>query len=574
MLIQNLRHVIRDGGWPVVFLVITMLSSTRIVAAEDHKTSRIIFNDDAQVLSEAPLEETSAFVRGWLDREVAHVPFTTFVFLAATPDICTYQTKVGETFGGRFPQPLNTGWDPGIRGLASEGTDALKVVTQHMKSKGKEVLAAIRMSDTHHRSLDPSMPLCSKFALDNPQYVIQQPDGRSNETALDYSYSQVRDHRFEIMKEIVKNYDVDGLELNFVRWAKHFPRDRGRQNASTMTDYLKRIRKLLDRIATERGRSPYLLGVRVPESVECCWLAGIDIETWVSSKWVDYVVVSTWNNTDPQLPIEEFSRFTKPAGVDTIVVMGNMIGAVWQGAPTILDRGIAMSSKHANGYVGMLINESEARGTAANYFAWGADTISFWNVGIHFGREKTAAPEQRNRIRRWTHAVLDRESVYQGPRTYRFLPMGKGMNTRRPPLRNYPWYDEGYSPLGQRNIQPVQFLPEESGKRKQYPFRMADGRNGEKLTGKMQFWIYHLSENQPVSLDLNGIRFDPAAVHRFPIGAKRSGLSGQRFEIDLSFCPPFRGNNQLGITIRGLDVQRPSPYLEELEVVVHSSECK
>ena len=93
MLIQNLRHVIRDGGWPVVFLVLTMLSSTRIVAAEDHKTSRIIFNDDAQVLSEAPLEETSAFVRGWLDREVAHVPFTTFVFLAATPDICTYQTK-------------------------------------------------------------------------------------------------------------------------------------------------------------------------------------------------------------------------------------------------------------------------------------------------------------------------------------------------------------------------------------------------------------------------------------------------------------------------------------------------
>ena len=233
-----------------------------------------------------------------------------------------------------------------------------------------------------------------------------------------------------------------------------------------------------------------------------------------------------------------------------------------------------MSSKHANGYVGMLINESEARGTAANYFAWGADTISFWNVGIHFGREKTAAPEQRNRIRRWTHAVLDRESVYQGPRTYRFLPMGKGMNTRRPPLRNYPWYDEGYSPLGQRNIQPVQFLPEESGKRKQYPFRMADGRNGEKLTGKMQFWIYHLSENQPVSLDLNGIRFDPAVVNRFPIGAKRSGLSGQRFEIDLSFCPPFRGNNQLGIAIRGLDVQRPSPYLEELEVMVYSSECK
>ena len=99
ILIQNLLHEIRGGSRTVISLILAMLSSTMVVAAEDHKNSRIIFNDDAQVLSESPLEKTSAFVRGWLDREVAHVPFTTFVFLAATPDICTYQTKAGETFG-------------------------------------------------------------------------------------------------------------------------------------------------------------------------------------------------------------------------------------------------------------------------------------------------------------------------------------------------------------------------------------------------------------------------------------------------------------------------------------------
>ena len=127
------------------------------------------------------------------------------------------------------------------------------------------------------------------------------------------------------MHEIVHAYDVDGLELNFVRWAKHFPRDQGRQKATIMTEYVGEIRRMLDAAAEARGQKRLMLGVRVPESVHACWLAGVDIEAWVKEGWIDYVVISTWNNTDPQLPVGEFTRFTKPAGVDTIAIMGNMI---------------------------------------------------------------------------------------------------------------------------------------------------------------------------------------------------------------------------------------------------------
>ena len=56
---------------------------------------RVVFNDDAQVLMEAPEQGTAAFVRAWLDRESQAVPFTTFVFLAATPDICTFDSEAG-----------------------------------------------------------------------------------------------------------------------------------------------------------------------------------------------------------------------------------------------------------------------------------------------------------------------------------------------------------------------------------------------------------------------------------------------------------------------------------------------
>ena len=260
---------------------------------------RVVFNDDAQMLMETPRRGATKFVNAWLDREIDAVPFSTFVFLAATPDVCTFDSQQGETYGDRFGADFSKGWSPGIRALREEGTDALKVVTEHMRARGKEVLAAIRMSDTHHTQIGPTHPLCPQFAIDHRHYVIKQPDGRTNETALDYSYPEVREHRLNIMREIAEEYDVDGLELNFVRWAKHFPRDKGREKASIMTDYIGEIRKVLERAAKNRSRERLTLGVRVPESIDACWLAGVDIETWVKRGWIDYVVISTWNNTDP-----------------------------------------------------------------------------------------------------------------------------------------------------------------------------------------------------------------------------------------------------------------------------------
>ena len=531
---------------------------------------RVLFNDDAQMLMETPRENATEFVQAWLDREIAAVPFSTYVFLAATPDICTFESKEGEIYGDRFGAEFSQGWSPGIRALRGEGTDALKVVTTHMRARGKEVLAAIRMSDTHHRSIGRAHPLCPKFAIDNRQFVIKQPDGRGNETALDYSYAEVREHRLNIMREIVEEYDVDGLELNFVRWAKHFPRDQGREKASIMTRFIGEIREVLARAAEKRGRQRLTLGVRVPESMAACWLAGVDIETWVRRGWIDYVVISTWNNTDPQLRVDEFSRFTKPAGVDTIVVMGNMIGSLSAAPPTILDRPVAMSAKHkTQSYLAMLIMESEARGAAANYYTWGADSISFWNVGIHFGGEVTATPAQRDRMKRWTHAVRSRQSVFGGPRTYRYLPMGKGISSRRPPARNYPWYDEGHSPLGHATSPVLTFDDDSVGRRKVFPFRMADGRDGKGLTGRLTFWVYRLATDGELLIDINGRQVDPVKVRRASSGRRRGGVSGQRFELSLRDCPSFRGDNELGLTLRTPPGEGPPPWMEELEILVN-----
>ena len=534
----------------------------------DERNPRRVFNDDAQFLFEMPEAKATEFVRSWLDKEMAAVPFTTYVFLAATPDICTFESQAGETAGDRFDANYRHGWVKGIRHLRSEGTDALRVVTEHMHAHGKEVLAAIRMGDTHHSSINPANAMCPQFAIDNPQFVIVQPDGRTNETALDYSYAEVREHRLGIMREIVEQYDVDGLELNFVRWAKHFPRDQGREKAVIMTSFIGEIKAMLQDVASSKGRQSFTLGVRVPESLDACWLAGVDVETWVKQKWVDYIVVSTWNNTDPQLGVEQFARFAQPAKVDVIVTMGNMIGCIDSSPPIILDRPVAMSAKHAKNYQGMLLNASEARGAAANFFAWGADSISFWNVGIQFGARVTAAPAQQKRITQWTQAVSSLDSIYAGPRTYRYLPMGKGMSTRKPPVRNYPWSDEGRSPLGHVNSPVLEFPATSQHQKKVFPFRMADGRHGESLRGLMTFWIYRLESPRQMSIAINDESLAAEAMRVSKVGLRRGGVDGYRFEINLSECPKLKGNNELALTLETPNVSKAHPYLEELEVIV------
>ena len=148
-------------------IAIVILAAGSMSAEERQR--RIVFNDDAQMLSETPPRGATEFVKQWLDKEAAAVPFSTYVFLAATPDICTFDSKAGETYGDRFGEDYSNGWAAGIRALRKEGTDVLRVVTEHMRAKDKEVLAAIRMNDTHHRQIGHAQPLCPKFTIDNPR---------------------------------------------------------------------------------------------------------------------------------------------------------------------------------------------------------------------------------------------------------------------------------------------------------------------------------------------------------------------------------------------------------------------
>ena len=571
----------------LVFLVLSWLLWTQCFGLQKDRMSeetrrRIVYNDDGMKLFEAGRQdrlEVETFLRQRLATEVTAVPITTYSFCVALPDICKHDSRVGEVYGERYGEDFDQAANPdvvranvrAIRALRAKGTDVLKLLIGELKPRGIEVLAGVRMNDTHHPANKFREVRAGMFAIDHPEYVVRQPDGRTNEAALDYSHPEVRTHRLAIMRELAENYDSDGLELDFCRWPKYFPRDQGVEKAPIMTGFVGQIREMLNWVAQKRGRKRLTLGVRVPETIRTCWLAGLDVETWVQKGWIDYLVVSTWNEIDPQLKVDDFARFTR-GHCQLLAHFNDMLGGMWTGLPKITGRGVAQNGES---YAGMALTAAEARACAHNYYSWGADGVFFWNVASDIGDRMDT--EQRKRNWEWMNAIISPERALSGTRRYHYLPLYKWSVSRRPPTveqpssstvtRSYAWYGPGQSPLGTMKTQIIRFPPESVGQRQVYRFRMADGRNGEKLNGKLRFPIFYVEPGDKVEIDINGRPVDSSKVKRIPCPSEM-GLPGTWFEMMLADCPAFRGDNELGVILHNRREREAVPYLEELDIVV------
>ena len=83
---------------------------------------------------------------------------------------------------------------------------------------------------------------------------------------MDYSHEGVRAHRLAIFTELAENYDIDGLELDFMRSCRYFASDEAEAKQDVLTKFVGQIRAMLDRVAQQRGREKFILGVRMPPS--------------------------------------------------------------------------------------------------------------------------------------------------------------------------------------------------------------------------------------------------------------------------------------------------------------------
>ena len=105
-----------------------------------------------------------------------------------------------------------------------------------------------------------------------------------------------------LFRSVGENYDVDGVELDFLRHFEIFKTvGRGgiasQEQLDMLTDMVAQIRKVTEDAGMKRG-NPILVLTRIPTSPEYARKAGVDIVRWIDEGLVDIVVGSCYFRLD------------------------------------------------------------------------------------------------------------------------------------------------------------------------------------------------------------------------------------------------------------------------------------
>jgi hypothetical protein len=181
----------------------------------------------------------------------------------------------------------------------TEGGDVVKTFVEHCRKIRVAPFISYRLNDGHHvRELKTALAqgrpsrAMSRFYWQNYQKYRLGPDPSDwSQAVFNWAIPEVREHKFALIGEICRRYDIDGLELDFLRHYAYFrpAETTSPQRRRIMTEFVRRVREVLDATAP-RGQRRWLC-VRVPTLIETHDVLGIDLAALVAAG-VDMVNLS------------------------------------------------------------------------------------------------------------------------------------------------------------------------------------------------------------------------------------------------------------------------------------------
>lgn len=268
---------------------------------------RIICNNDGNdvILSEGEI----------VSREMFLAKRTTGLVGSQVDTVC-YCT--GITFGGHH-QGRNQliqqrfGMARCSRELSRLGTDPLQLMVDYCHQHGIELFWSHRMNDMHDAR--PTPELMTDFKKEHPEYLM---GGEKAPMCYNYAIPQVREKLLECCGEVIRNYDVDGIELDWFRHLFLFKSvvDGGvasDEEREMIHDMMRKLRSLMDQEGLRRSR-PLLLAVRIPDSREYARQVGLDYEQWLKEDLVDLLIVGDYIKLEPWVNFPKFAaQYNVPA---------------------------------------------------------------------------------------------------------------------------------------------------------------------------------------------------------------------------------------------------------------------
>ena len=229
-----------------------------------------------------------------------------------------------------------------------------------------------RMNEAHYLNY-PDCPTHSRFWREHPEFRIR-PGGCE---PLNYLVPEVHDRYLALLFELIERYDIDGFELDFMRWPRFFPADKIVEGRGVMTGFVRRIRRKLDEVGRSRGKQ-LLLCVRIPRTLVDGERIGLDPAAWDRERLIDMANLSSFFLNTPEVDI---------AGMKKLLLGTRIYGEL---------HFVTQPGNTAAGYTNNIsrkTNRQTYETTALSFLDRGADGLSFFNFA--YTRDHSFAEPRR-----------------------------------------------------------------------------------------------------------------------------------------------------------------------------------
>ena len=316
---------------------------------------RTIYHNDARHSYLWYFEPPMRLEDAWIPiDEVAGTAVDTFSYCVERGDGMFYPTKVGKMFSvedGKAQSNHNYEWRAAacMLSLMERGLDPLQVLIDRAHEHGMDFIADLRLQ---------------RLGRMYPELELEN-GGKG------WAEERVQDLKFNILHELVTEYPIQGVELDFTAAfgeEEHFYfRDGGTpENTATMTEWVRRVSEL----ARSQPGEPRAVGARIFPTERGNLEQGLDVRTWLSEGLLDFVVPVAYVYTvlDPNMP---FDWVVGPAHDSDASVYG------------FLQHHLQDEIVGANGRLFPTLEHFRA--AAANYWEKGVDGLYTWMMDWPLG---------------------------------------------------------------------------------------------------------------------------------------------------------------------------------------------
>lgn len=196
-----------------------------------------------------------------------------------------------------------------------DGGDVVKVFIDRCRARGQAAFISLRMNDAHHKEFTDPKPgdkpggsigmSVTKWYADHAEYRLKPGSLRGADLVQNFAVPEVRAQKLALIRELCENYDLDGLELDFLRFYSYFRDEMPLNERRTiMTSLVKEVRQMLG--------SKRWFCARVPCYLPALDELGLDLQALVAAG-LDMVNASAHYFTTQQHDLAAIRKLTTGA---------------------------------------------------------------------------------------------------------------------------------------------------------------------------------------------------------------------------------------------------------------------